>query len=274
MPRVLILSSYVAASRVGGGMQALALARLGIEPVLVPTVIFGRHPGHGAPGGAAVEADVFESVLGAVEAQGAFAGLDAAITGYFASAQQVAIAAESLVRVRTASPAARLVVDPIMGDEESGLYVREPVAEALADELLPLADLIAPNAWELARLAGRPASEPAAAVAAARGLGKPALVSSVRAGEAIGVVYATKERAWLASHPRAAAAPKGTGDLLTALFVAGLLHERPGEEALAFAVGAVAEAVEQAAGAPEFPIAAMPADLRVSGRVGIAALDA
>ena len=31
MPRVLILSSFVAASRVGGSAQALALARLGIE---------------------------------------------------------------------------------------------------------------------------------------------------------------------------------------------------------------------------------------------------
>ena len=84
MARVLILSSYVAASRVGGGAQALALARLGIEPILVPTVLFGRHPGHGPPGGAAIEPEVFEAMLGGVEAQGLFGGgLDAAITGHF-----------------------------------------------------------------------------------------------------------------------------------------------------------------------------------------------
>jgi pyridoxal/pyridoxine/pyridoxamine kinase len=51
MPLALILSSYVAASRVGGGGQQYALAAFGIDPVLVPTVVFGRHPGKGAPGG-------------------------------------------------------------------------------------------------------------------------------------------------------------------------------------------------------------------------------
>ena len=54
MPLALILSSHVAASRVGGSAQALALAPFGIDPVVVPTVLFGRHPGWGAPGGAAV----------------------------------------------------------------------------------------------------------------------------------------------------------------------------------------------------------------------------
>src|ERR1700761_242073 len=98
MARVLILSSYVAASRVGGGAQALALARLGVEPLLGPAVLFGRHPGHGPRGGEGVEREVFEAVLGGVEAQGLFGGLDAAITGHFSSAEQVAIAAEALTR--------------------------------------------------------------------------------------------------------------------------------------------------------------------------------
>src|SRR5262249_36853160 len=133
MPRVLILSSFVAASRVGGSAQAAALGRLGIETVVVPTVVFGRHPGFGAPGGAAIEPERFQSMLDAVEARGAFAALDAVIPGYFASAQQVAAAAETLAKVRAASPTAHLIVDPIMGDEARGLYVREPVAEALAD---------------------------------------------------------------------------------------------------------------------------------------------
>src|SRR5215469_2626576 len=118
MARVLILSSYVAASRVGGGAQALALARLGIEPILIPTVLFGRHPGHGAPGGEAVAPEVFEAMLGGVEAQGDFGRLDAVITGHFSSAEQVAIAAEAATRVKRAAPAARLIVDPIMGDAD------------------------------------------------------------------------------------------------------------------------------------------------------------
>src|SRR5580704_7873510 len=173
MAHVLILSSYVASSRVGGGAQALALARLGIEPILVPTVLFGRHPGHGPPGGAAVDAETFEAMIGGIEAQGLFGHLDAVITGHFSMPEQVAIAADALGRVKTASPAVRLIVDPIMGDVDKGLYVKEAVAEAVASLLVMCADIVAPNAWELARLSGRPVSDAASAIAAARVLDKP-----------------------------------------------------------------------------------------------------
>jgi pyridoxine kinase len=270
MARVLILSSFVAASRVGGGAQALALARLGIEPILAPTVIFGRHPGHGAPGGAAVEAETFEAVLGGIEASGAFEGLAAVVTGHFSSAAQIAAAAEALERVRRASPLAPIVVDPIMGDDDTGLYVREPVAEALAAELIPLADWVCPNAWELDRLTGYPATDPVAAAGAARALGKPTLVSSVAAGGGdIGVVMVSGHVAWLARHVRAPAAPRGTGDLLTAVFAAGLARATAPAEAFEAAVGAVAEAVALAAGAAELPLGAMPTTLAPSPRVAM-----
>ena len=54
MPLALILSSHVAASRVGGSAQALALAQFKIDSIVVPTVLYGRHPGWGPPGGAPV----------------------------------------------------------------------------------------------------------------------------------------------------------------------------------------------------------------------------
>jgi len=272
MPRVLILSSYVAASRVGGGAQAQALARLGIEPILVPTVVFGRHPGHGPPGGAALAPEMFEAVLGGVEAAGGFIGLDAVITGHFSSAGQVAAATEALERARAASPSVTLIVDPIMGDADTGLYVREPVAEAIAAELVPMADIVAPNAWELGRLTEHAVTGPASALAAARALGKPTLVSSVRAGGDIGVVYALADSAWFARHPEAVAAPKGTGDLLTAVFAACLVQALGTGEALAIAVGAVADAVALAGGADELSLASFPTALRRSAAVRVESL--
>ncbi len=273
MARVLILSSYVAASRVGGGAQALALARLGIEPLLVPTVLLGRHPGYGSPGGEAVEPEVFEAMLRGVEAQGLFGGLDAAITGHFSSAEQVAIAAGALARVRRASPKVLLIVDPIMGDADKGLYVREPVAEALTVELVPDADVLAPNAWELARLSGREVGDAASAVAAARALGRPTLVSSLDDAGRIGVAYIDAGEAWLAVHARRRHAPKGTGDLLTAIFAAALIQGRNSAEALELAVGVVAEAVEDAAGVDELPISALPTALTASPRVTLRRLE-
>lgn len=273
MARILVLSSFVAASRVGGGAQALALARLGIEPILVPTVLFGRHPGHGPPGGAAVAADTFAAMIDAIEAQGVFETLDAAVTGHFSAPEQVEIAARTLERVKAAAPAAKLIVDPIMGDEDKGLYAREPVAEAIAAALLPRADVIAPNAWELARLAGRPVRDLAEAAAAARALGRPAMVSSIRKDGHIGALYVGADEAWFAWHAPAAAAPRGTGDLLTAVFAAAVVQGLKPGGALHVAVGAVAEAVAGAQGLDELPLAALPTALEPSPRVVLETAD-
>ena len=268
-PAVLILSSFVAASRVGGGAQALALARLGLEPILAPTVQFGRHPGYGSPGGKAVEAETMASMLRAIEAQGHFARLAAVITGYFATADQVAVAADVIAKVRVGSPEAMIVVDPIMGDAERGLYVREAVANAIEQQLVPAADLIAPNAWELGRLADTPIGDAQAALGAAREVGRPALVSSVPAGREIGALYVDAAGAWLARHARTETAPKGAGDLLTALFTVARLAGAGPRAALAAAVGGVAEAVARAGEADEFPVNAMPLKLAPSKRVRI-----
>jgi pyridoxine kinase len=250
-------------------MQALALSRLGMEPILVPTVQFGRHPGWGAPGGKPVEAVTMAAMLRAIDAQAVFGRLDAVITGYFASADQVGVAARALDTVRAASPAALMVVDPVMGDEGKGLYVREDVADAIAAALVPRADLIAPNAWELARLSGQPVDDVASAVKAARALTKPVLVSSVRVGGDIGVIYCDAKGAWLAAHPRAHRAPNGAGDLLTALFTAARIGGRSPRVALAAAVGGVAKAIAAAGEALELPVAAFPSRLAASPRVRI-----
>src|SRR5687767_14258827 len=80
MPLALILSSYVAAGRMGGVGQMLALAALGIDPVLVPASLFGRSPAKGGRG-FGTEADVFRSLLADAEAEGVLAHADLVITG-------------------------------------------------------------------------------------------------------------------------------------------------------------------------------------------------
>jgi pyridoxine kinase len=272
MPTVLILSSFVAASRVGGGAQALALARLGMEPVLTPTVLFGRHPGWGPPGGGPVAAETMQAMLDAVAYQGLFARADAVICGYFARPEQVTVAARALDFIRAANPKARLVVDPVMGDAGKGLYVGAAVADAIVEALVPRADLLIPNAWELSRLSDLPVFDAASAVRAARSVGKPVLVSSIEAGEEIGAVYADAEQAHLAVHARESAAPNGTGDLLSVLFTAGLIDRLAPQDALAFAVGAVADAVALAPDQSELPVTAFPRELAASPRVRVETL--
>lgn len=240
---ILILSSFVASSPVGGGAQVRALARLDVDSVLAPTVLLGRHPGLGPPGGGPVDAGSFESVLAGIEANGVFAEAKAVICGYFADAAQVEIAAAAIDRVLAASPRALVVVDPIMGDAPKGLYVSGAVALALAEHLVPRARLLAPNAWELQRLTGHVVADPMTALGAARAIGRPILVSSVPVSRRVGVLWTDGSQAWLATHRLAPSAPNGTGDLLTALFTAAVVDGASGPDALETAVSDVAATV-------------------------------
>ena len=270
MPLALLISSHVAGSQVGATAQAAALTQFRIDTMVVPTVLFGRHPGWGVPGGAPVPIEVVEGMLDGLEANGLFGLTDIVITGYFASAAQVRAAARAIDAVRAAprdGASARkptIIVDPTMGDAGKGLYVPAEVADAIAADLIPRADIVAPNAWELQRLTGAEVRDPAGAVRAARLLNKPVIVSSVQRGNEIGVVYADRKEGWLAAHAKAERSPSGTGDLLTALFAASILEGQTLSYGLARAVGGVAETVTAANiwNAPELPIVAMAARIK------------
>jgi pyridoxine kinase len=260
MPLALILSSFVAASRIGGAAQQYVLAAHKIDPVLAPTVMLGRNPARGSKG-QVTPPDLFAQMLAEIEADAIFGMVDLVITGYFALPEQVEIAADVLARVQAASERAPVVVvDPVMGDAPKGLFVSPDVALAVAERLVPLADWITPNLWELGRLTGGPIGDAASAIAAARRLGKPALITSAPAGDGqTGLLLVAAERATLFAHPRLAQAPNGTGDLVTASFGAGLVEGLSPEAAAERAAGAASEAVQAAQDwrAPELPIVAL-----------------
>ncbi len=265
MPLALILSSFVAASRIGGAAQQYVLAAHKIDPVLAPTVMFGRTPARGGRG-EVTSPDVFRRILGDIEADGLFGMVDLIITGHFSSPEQVEIAAGVIGRVRATDRSAALgarplvVVDPVLGDAPGGLYVSPEVAQAVESRLVPQADWITPNLWELAFLTDRPITTAAEARDAVRSLGKPALVTSAPAGpDEIGLLYVDKEEAVLFAHPRVANTPKGTGDLVTASFGAGLVEGRNPRDAAERTARAAAEIVLAADlwKSRELPIVAM-----------------
>jgi pyridoxine kinase len=260
MPVALILSSFVSASRIGGAAQQYVLAAHRIDPVLAPTVMFGRSPAKGAKGEVTAP-DVLKRMLGDIEADALFGMVDLVITGHFSLPEQVDIAADVLTRVRHAAERQPVVVvDPIMGDAPKGLYVKPEVAGAVAARLVPLADWITPNAWELSHLAQAPVTDAKSAAAAARKLGRPALVTSVPVGpNEIGLLFAQDDQAVLFAHERVDQAPNGTGDLVTASFGAGLIEGLAPAMAAERAARAVTEAVQasQAWRTPDLPLVAI-----------------
>jgi pyridoxine kinase len=275
MPTAIILSSYVAAARIGGGAQQLALAALGIEAFLVPTVLLGASPAR-AGKGRATDPELYQALMDGLESEGLFGRADLLVTGHFSFPEQVRMAADAIAKLRAGSPGALVVVDPVLGDAPKGLYVKPEVAAAVAQLLVPLADWITPNLWELGHLSGRTVETPAEVAAAARSLGQPALVTSAPAQEGeIGLLLWDGATATRLSHVRAPSAPNGTGDLVTAVFAAGLVEGLTPLAAAQRAAGAAADAVSaaQGLGGADLPLATMaPRLVRPQAAVRIEAL--
>ena len=260
MPLVLILGSHVAGSRVGGTLASLALAQspMKIDPVHVPTTLLGRHPGWGPPGGGPVSPELFAGMLEGIAANGLFAAVDGVLTDYFASAEQVQIAARAIDAVKTANPKAIIMVDPVLGDAPGGLYVGQGVADALAEHLVPRADFLTPNLWELGYLTQTSPKDLQRIHYAATALGRPSLISSVERNGEIGGMLVDGSRAWLATHAKAAQPPKGTGDLMATMFLAHLIDGQTAPQAMGLALAGVSCNVQRAQewGAQELPIIA------------------
>ena len=68
-----------------------------------------------------------------------------------------------MARVRAHRADAAYFCDPVLGDDPKGLYIAEEAARALAAKLVPLADVIFPNRFELAWLSSQPVTDVASA---------------------------------------------------------------------------------------------------------------
>ncbi len=112
--------------------------------------------------------------------------------------------------------------------------------------LVPRADWLTPNAYELGLLTGRPIEGLQAARDAARRIGKPVMVSSIRTAIGIGNLYSAPKGEWFCETARLPRAPKGAGDLLSALFVARRLRGEAPAVALEAATGAVYDVIVRA----------------------------
>lgn len=238
MARILALSSSVAEGRIGLAAILPALDALGHEVIALPTILLSNHPGHAVYAGEAVSPALLERMLGALEANGRLAGLDAVLTGYMPGVEHVALAVEAIQRIHRHSPDAQVFCDPIAGDDPKGLYVPEPVAAAIRSRLVPLARCLMPNRFELAWLTGCPAEDAVTAATAAWTLGLPSvLVSSIPAGPGhLETVLVEDRTAYAVRNVRRERVPHGTGDLLSALFAGHRLAGTTGPDALALSV--------------------------------------
>ena len=236
MKTALVISSYVAASRVGATASAFCLRRLGIETIVIPTTALGRHPGWGTPGGQALGADHLRSMWAAIKAQNL--KIDAVMTGYLADDAHIDIAADIISDVQQTNSEAIILVDPVMGDNGQ-LYVPESRAKAIILKLLPLADVITPNAWELSFITGEPAKDLETILKTLSDMSLACLVTSVPHKERIGAVFVDGPARYFVHHEEFSSVPHGGGDSLAATFLAHLLLGELRRDALAKSVAGI-----------------------------------
>lgn len=217
---VLSIQSEVVRGHVGNGAARFALQRLGVNVWAVPTVLLSNHPGHGKFRGETTPASRIRELIEGLADHGWLDRCDGIISGYLGAADQARVVADAVRRVKAVNPKAIYLCDPVFGDD-GGAYARAGVAEAIARELLPLADIATPNRFELASLTSRKIEGATDAVAAARALGSAeVLVTSVPfPPDQVGTVAVADGAAWATSAPRLENAPNGSGDLLAALYL-------------------------------------------------------
>ena len=262
--RILSVQSSVAYGHVGNAAATFPLQRLGHEVWAVPTVMLANHTGYPTAPGLRLTAEQVSDLVRGLEERGALDACDAVLSGYLGTAELAAVVGRTVDRVRAARPEATYLCDPVLGDADRGFFVATDVAEAVRRELVPRADVMTPNLFELGVLTDSAPGSLAEVVAAGQALRRQGprtvLVTSVLTPTtppgSVEMLAMSPEGSWLVATRLLALPAHGAGDLTAALFLAHLPAGVP--EALGRTAASVHEVLRRtlSAGAPELLVVA------------------
>lgn len=238
--KVLSIQSAVAYGHVGNSAAVFPLQRIGVEVLPVYTVTFSNHTGYGAWRGPLIAPDDVREVITGIEERGVFGEIDALLSGYQGGEGIGDVIIDAVARVKAANPDAVYACDPVMGNAKSGCFVAPAIPILLREKVVPVADIITPNQFELGFLTG---TEPdtlestLASVDLAMAMGpRTVLVTSVerpdREDDTIEMLVADSAGAWIVQTPRLPMKANGSGDVTAALFTAHYVETGDAKTAL------------------------------------------
>lgn len=228
---ILSIQSSVAYGHVGNSAATFPLMRLGVEVWPVLTVHFSNHTGYGAWRGPLLAASDVGEVITGIDERGVLGDVDAVLSGYQGAEAVGAEILKAVALVKQRNPLAVYCCDPVMGDVGRGFYVRPGIPEFMRDQVIPAAQIVTPNQFELDFLTGRETRTVAEVLEAAHALRitgpEVVLVTSVVAEgvdpETLTMLVVTGEGAWQVVTPRLERMFTGSGDITAALFLAHYL---------------------------------------------------
>jgi pyridoxine kinase len=266
---VLTVQSSVALGHVGNNAAVPALHAFGHEAWAVSTVTFSNHPAHGGFRGRVTPSTEIVELIEGLRERGAFAACHAVLSGYLGAAEQGPTILDTIAMVRAVNSAALYLLDPVIGEHgpkrsTGRVYVKPGIAEYLRDEMVSMADVMTPNAFELEFLTGRTVRDTPTALAAIEALRQrlsgrarrdgplvvtTGLILDDQAPGTLAVIGADETGAWRMNHPAIDHPAHGAGDLFAALLLARLLNGEAVSEATAMAGASVYAIVERTAAA-------------------------
>lgn len=254
-PLVISVQSQVVLGHVGNSAALFPMQAAGLEVAAIPTVVFSNTPDYPSLRGQPMPAEFFADLLQGAWDRGLPERADFLLTGYIGSVEVARLLADFVARAKAANPRLRYYCDPVMGDEQPGLYVPREIAEIFRARLLPMADIASPNPFEVSWLTGEPIAELADIPRIARALrmapGARLIVTGCKLRETApgmleSVIHGPEgtSRYPTAHLPLAMA---GTGDLFAGLVLAGLGRKRDLGQAVEFAQSQIGRALKRAA---------------------------
>jgi pyridoxine kinase len=214
--------------------------------------VFSNHTGYGAWGGQLISGEVVRSIVQGIDDRGGLADVDLVLSGYQGGNDIGDAILDAVALVKERNPQAVYACDPVLGSAQSGCFVAPEVQNLIRDRVVPRADVISPNQFELGFVTGtdpHTLDETLASVDLARAMGpSTVLVTSVfqpdRPADTVEMLAVTDGGAWLVQTPYLPEKRNGSGDVTSALFSAHLRTTGDAAFALERTAASVFELVE------------------------------
>ncbi|QIM16442.1 pyridoxal kinase PdxY [Leucobacter insecticola] len=251
--RILSIQSSVSYGHVGNSAAVFPLQRIGVEVMPIATVCFSNHTGYGSWRGPMLSGDNVREIVTGIEERGGLEGVDAVLSGYQGGDDIGDAILDAVARVKHHSPDAIYACDPVLGNAHSGCFVAPEVQNLIRDRVVPHADLITPNQFELGFITGTSPDtleSTLESVDATQELGpQTVLVTSLQRPDrpegTIEILAATGKGAWLVQTPHLPFKANGSGDVTAALFTAHFRRSGDAADALARTTSSVFALLER-----------------------------
>ncbi|XP_076445797.1 pyridoxal kinase-like [Babylonia areolata] len=229
--RVLSIQSSVVYGYVGNKSATFPLQVLGFDVSTINSVQFSNHTGYGKWKGQVLNAqdvgDLFEGLR-----MNNLLQFSHVLTGYIGKVSFLEKVGETIAEMKKSNPDLMFVCDPVMGDN-GRFYVPKELVPVYQEKIIPHANIVTPNQFELEQLSGLTVSSEEEAFGAIdvlhnKGIPTVVLSSSTLGTKGILLCLASsalngEKRRYRVEIPQLEATFVGTGDLFAACLL-GWMH--------------------------------------------------